>query len=190
MEKHSVKFYENKELIINCFLDIIKSEGYQNATINRLSQITKLSYGSITNIFHTKECILLEILKRYVEKYDKQKIINEDRLINFISNIVYQMRRIDDDYNLKEIFLEQFTHHKTTEYLKEYISNILKESLDCNNTCYFKAIAIVGIIREYINSDTTLYVSLEKKVDHLVKSILLICEYDCEHIDQIIELMK
>ena len=86
MEKHSVKFYENKELIINCFLDIIKSEGYQNATINRLSQITKLSYGSITNIFHTKECILLEILKRLEKKYDKQKLIYEDRLINFIKS--------------------------------------------------------------------------------------------------------
>lgn len=190
MEKHSAKFYENKENIIKCFLDIIKSEGYNNATINRLSHITKLSYGSITNIFNTKECILLEILKRYVEKYDKEKLIYEDRLINFISNIVFQMRRIDDDYNLREIFLEQFTHHKTTEYLKEYITNILKESLDCNDTCYFKAIAIVGIIREYINSDTTLYISIERKIDHLIKSILLICEYDIEYIEEITQKIK
>lgn len=184
MEKHSEKYYDNKEKILECFLTLLEHEGYNHATINQVSKITGLSYGSITNIFNTKEDILLEVLKVNVEQY----VINcqkcEDKIFYFLKNIVSKLKKIEHDDNLKLLLLEQFSLHKTTAYLKEKIAFMLQDSLEDKHDCYFKAIAIVGIIREYINTDINSLIYTDKKINNLIEDILLICKYSDEMIEQ------
>ena len=67
-------------MILNCFIKIINEQGYGNTTINKISKYTNLSYGSITNIFSTKEDILLEILKTQIINYSN----NTQKKIGYI----------------------------------------------------------------------------------------------------------
>ena len=78
----------------------------------------------------------------------------------FLSNLVLQMKKTEDDDNIRDLLLEQFTLYKTTEFLKEYIVKVLSEALGRRDDCYFKATAIIGIIfikkfKSYILSCTT-----------------------------------
>ena len=181
--KHGEKYYGNKNNIIECFLDLITNEGYHSTTINKLSKKVGLSYGSITNIFPTKEDILLELLKRTIGIYEEKSISSGNRLKTFLSNLVLQMKKTEDDDNIRDLLLEQFTLYKTTEFLKEYIVKVLSEALGRRDDCYFKATAIIGIIREYINTNTNIYFSFDRKCLELVKAVLLICEYKEEDIN-------
>ena len=186
MQKHTEKYYNNRSKILDCFIALINNEGYNYATINQVSKITGLSYGSITNIFNTKEDILLEVLKVNIEKYRKKVLNHSDRLVIFLSNIVEQIKRIETDENFKIILLEQFSLPKTTTYLKNYITELLMDSIYDTRDCYFKSIAIVGIIREYVNTDLNQFLYLDKKIENLIEDILLICKYN----DSEIELIK
>jgi len=181
--KHGEKYYGNKNNIIECFLDLITNEGYHSTTINKLSKKVGLSYGSITNIFPTKEDILLELLKRTIGIYEEKSNESDNRLHTFLSNLVLQMKKTEDDDNIRDLLLEQFTLYKTTEFLKEYIVKVLSEALGRRDDCYFKATAIIGIIREYINTNTNIYFSIDRKCLELVKAVLLICEYKEEDIN-------
>lgn len=181
--KHGEKYYGNKNNIIECFLDLITNEGYHSTTINKLSKKVGLSYGSITNIFPTKEDILLELLKRTIGIYEEKSNESDNRLHTFLSNLVLQMKKTEDDDNIRDLLLEQFTLYKTTEFLKEYIVKVLSEALGRRDDRYFKATAIIGIIREYINTNTNIYFSIDRKCLELVKAVLLICEYKEEDIN-------
>lgn len=181
--KHGEKYYDNKKNIMECFLDLITNEGYHNTTINKLSKKVGLSYGSITNIFPTKEDILLELLKRTIGIYEEKSNESDNRLHTFLSNLVLQIKKTEDDDNIRDLLLEQFTLYKTTEFLKEYIVKVLSEALGRRDDCYFKATAIIGIIREYINTNTNIYFSIDRKCLELVKAVLLICEYKEEDIN-------
>ena len=181
--KHGEKYYGNKNNIIECFLDLITNEGYHSTTINKLSKKVGLSYGSITNIFPTKEDILLELLKRTIGIYEEKSNESDNRLHTFLSNLVLQMKKTEGDDNIRDLLLEQFTLYKTTEFLKEYIVKVLSEALGRRDDCYFKATAIIGIIREYINTNTNIYFSIDRKCLELVKAVLLICEYKEEDIN-------
>ena len=128
---------------------------------------------------------MLEVLKRTVEKYVKSSIQSEDRIIHFLTNIIERFRKIEHDDNLKLLMLEQFSLNKTTAYLKEYIALMLQDSLDDKRDCYFKAIAIVGIIREYINTDINSLIYSDKKIENLIEDILLICKFPIDKIEQI-----
>ena len=184
MEKHSEKYYENKEKILDCFLTLLDHEGYNHATISQVSKITGLSYGSITNIFNTKEDILLEVLKANSEKYLVNIKKSEDPIFYFLKNIIIQFKKIEHDDNLKLLLLEQFSLPKTTAYLKEHIAHMLQDSLEDKHDCYFKAIAIVGIVREYINTEINSLIYSDKKINNLIEDILLICKYSDEMIEQ------
>ena len=181
-EKHGEKYYSNKRKIMECFLELIVNEGYHNTTISKVSNRTGLSYGSITNIFPIKEDILLEVLKESIMNYEEKITINGDVFKQFLRNLVLQFKRMEEDENIKEILIEQFTFYKTTEFLKEYIVKMLSKALGKREDCYFKATAIIGIVREYINTNTNLYFSIERKCKELIKAILLICEYNEENI--------
>ena len=180
--KHNDKYYENKKKIFDCFITLINNEGYDAATISKVSRITGLSYGSITNIFNTKEDVLLEVLKVNVEAYEQVLLKSNDRMELFLSNIVKQMKRIDNDDNFKEILLDQFSLKKTTCFLKDHLASLLYNTIEDKRDCYFKAVAIVGIIREYINTDINSYIYIDKKIDNLIEDILLICKYPIDQI--------
>ena len=91
--KKALEYYENKKKIFDCFITLINNEGYDAATINKVSKITGLSYGSITNIFNTKEDVLLEVLKVNVEAYEQVLLKSNDRMELFLSNIVKCLKK-------------------------------------------------------------------------------------------------
>lgn len=184
--KHNEKYYENKEKILECFIALVNNEGYDAATISKVSRITGLSYGSITNIFNTKEDILLEVLKVNVEKYEQTIIQSNDKIYLFLVNIIKQIKKCEHDDSFKEVLLDQFSLKKTTSFLKEHLADMLYNSIEDNHDCYFKATAIVGIIREYINTDVNLYIYSERKTQNLIEDILLICKYPIDEINKII----
>lgn len=188
--KHNEKYYDNKKKILDCFITLINNEGYDSATISKVSNLTGLSYGSITNIFNTKEDVLLEVLKVNIEKYEEISHQSDDRMFLFLVNIVKQMHRIEHDENFKEILLDQFSLKKTTAFLKDYLAAMLLDSIEDKQDCYFKAVAIVGIIREYINTDVNLFIYSDKKIENLIEDILLICKYPTDEINRIKQMIN
>ena len=111
---------------------------------------------------------------------------SEDKIYLFLANIVKQIKKCEHDDNFREVLLDQFSLKKTTSFLKDHLAEMLYKSIADNHDCYFKATAIVGIIREYINTDVNIYIYSDRKIQNLVEDILLICKYSVEDINKII----
>lgn len=175
--KHRDNYFENKNKIIDCFLKISNEQGYNNTTISKISKSTNLSYGSITNIFATKEDILFEILKGQILNYSKHTD-KQLRLNHFLKVIIYQLRNLLVNEQNTILLLELFSLVKTSTYLKMHVKDILIDSL--NNKCnhQLKAASIIGVIREYINIFSNHKNEFNIYLHNMLESILLICEYD------------
>ena len=175
--KHRDNFYENKKKILNCFLHICNEQGFNNTTISKISKATNLSYGSITNIFATKEDIVFEILKEQIISYS-QNTNKEERLNYFLKVIIHQFKNLLKNNQNKVLLLELFSLSKTSTYLKMHVKDILSESLNITCNYQLKAAAIIGVIREYINIFDNHKNEFENYILNMLEAILLICEYD------------
>ena len=182
---HRDKYYENKKKIIDCFFKICNEQGYNNTTICKISKITNLSYGSITNIFATKEDILLEILKDQILYYSNHTK-KELRLNYFLKVIIYQLRNLLVNDQNKVLLLELFSLAKTSTYLKMHVKDILMDSISINCNHQLKAAAIIGLIREYINIFDNHKTEFDIYLHYMLESILLLCEYNKKEANEII----
>ena len=133
--KHRDNYFENKKKIIDCFLKISNEQGYNNTTISKISKSTNLSYGSITNIFATKEDILFEILKDQIFNYSKHTD-KQLRLNHFLKVIIYQLRNLLVNEQNTILLLELFSLVKTSTYLKMQSSVKSCFNYWCNKRIY------------------------------------------------------
>lgn len=131
--KVTSKVENKKREILSAAEDCLKERGLEKTNMREIAKKAKLSLGTISYYFPTKDDMLVTIFKDFINRvlktahYDDPAIEPKQRVLNFINGFITEF--INDPGRLR-VFFDIWSHTtnnpKLRDFLKDYYRNSLK----------------------------------------------------------------
>ncbi|MCD8217254.1 MAG: TetR/AcrR family transcriptional regulator [Clostridiales bacterium] len=176
-------------------------QGYTNTTMRDIATKTKLSSGSVTNLYSSKEDILCGLVQFVFDQQFETaaRILSgttDDKVLLYAAETVLQLHIADLNENLREIYRNAYSFPKSSEIIQQSttgkVESIFKEYLpDLETKDFFKLeIASGGIMRGFMVVPCSIWFTMEEKEKAFLENALLIYHVPEEKIREAVEFVK
>lgn len=175
---------EVKKKILSVCVRLFIEQGYDDTPISQIIKESGVSASTFQNIFHTKDAVMNEL----VEFMFKSQFKASHEVTANVPSPVYiyatetaiQLAITESNENLREIYLEAYSHNDTLEYIHQQTAlknyKIFKDYFPNYNQSDFYAMDVgtCGIIYGYMQKHCNIHFTFQQKIEQFI-SLALRC---------------
>ena len=160
MAKIVDKKQKRKEIALSC-KDILLSKGFKNITVSELAKAANIGKGTIYEYFENKEDIVFEIIKIYIEEYNKTLLQRIDSVNDMLEKLLIFFEffyKESDEIKFYKEFLA-ISLISPTQKMKKFKGEVRKIYLDILNKIVDERISDIvynAVMGKFIEKETTL----------------------------------
>ena len=149
-------------------------QGYKNTSVSQIVDEAGVARGSYLNLFPTKDRILLELTETmFGGQFGVARGIADSKLppvYAYAVETAIQLTLTELNENLRDIYLEAYSHTEASEYIYQHTSSELYRIFGpylpsyTESDFYELEIGSAGIMRGYMSRPCDKYFTLEKKL--------------------------
>ena len=166
---------EAKRRILTACVRLFLEKGYTNTKVAEILKEADVSAGSFQNIFRTKDGVLTELVAFMFEtQFDMARRTTGGQLSPLFVYAVetcIQLTLTELNENLREIYIEAYTHEEAAEYIHRQTARELHRIFGTYQPeltvedFYACELGSAGLMRGYMARECDRYFPLEKKLD-------------------------
>lgn len=171
-----------KKRILTACVRLFLEKGYKGTTVAEIIREADVSASTFQNIFRAKDGVLVELVEfMFGNQFGAaRKIVGENvpPVYVYAVETAIQITLTELNENLREIYLEAYTHDEAMEYIHEHTStelyNIFSSYLPgyTGSDFYELDIGTAGIMRGYMARKCDKYFTLERKLSRFLTMTL------------------
>lgn len=167
-----------KKRILTACVRLFLEKGYKGTTVAEIIREADVSASSFQNIFRAKDGVLVELVEfMFGNQFGVARKItgeNASPVLVYAVETSIQMTLTELNENLREIYLEAYTHQEAMDYIHEHTSEELYHIFSpylpgyTESDFYELEIGTAGIMRGYMARKCDKYFTLEKKLSRFL----------------------
>ena len=165
---------DTKRKILTVCVRLFLEQGYKNTSVSQIVDEAGVARGSYLNLFPTKDRILLELTETmFGGQFGVARSIADSKLppvYAYAVETAIQLTLTELNENLRDIYLEAYSHTEASEYIYQHTSSELYRIFGpylpsyTESDFYELEIGSAGIMRGYMSRPCDKYFTLEKKL--------------------------
>ena len=166
-----------KRRILTACVRFFLEKGYTRTTVAEIVKEADVSISTFQNVFRTKDGVLVELVKfMFGSQFDMAGQIAGQKLppvYVYAVETSIQLALTELNENLRDIYLEAYSHTEASEYIYQHTSSELYRIFGSYLPSYTESdfyeleIGSAGMMRGYMSRPCDKYFTLEKKVGPL-----------------------
>lgn len=175
---------EAKKRILSACVKLFIENGYKKTKMSDIIEEANVSNSSFQNLFRTKDGVLMDLVEfMFGNQFSiANAIVPENAKPSYIYAVetAIQMTLTELNENLREIYVEAYTHPMTAEYIFQRTSselyNLFSANLpECSESDFYELeIGTSGMMRSYMTKPCDKYFTLEKKLYRFLSMTLTV----------------
>ena len=158
-----------KRRILAVCVKLFLEQGYKKTTVAEIVQKADVSNSSFQNIFRAKDGVLTELVAFMFEtQFDMARRTTGGQLSPLFVYAVetcIQLTLTELNENLREIYIEAYTHEEAAEYIHRQTAKELRRIFGSYQPELTPEDFYAGLMRGYMARECDRYFPLEKKLD-------------------------
>ncbi len=190
-----------KDKILYCAAKSFLDKGFTDTTLRGLAKDVGTNYGSIQNLFKTKDDLLCELVKYVLEGQFKSteaflKDITEDKILFYAVETTLQLHMAESNEHIRNLYASAYSLPKSSAIIQKTITgkleNIFSEHLpDLKTQDFYKLeIASGGIMRGFLTIPCDMWFTMEQKVASFLETTFLVYRVPDKKIKEAIEFVS
>ena len=165
---------EAKRRILTACVRLFLEKGYTNTKVAEILKEADVSAGSFQNIFRTKDGVLTELIgMMFSRQFGAVRPLAANApspVYLYAVETALQLAMTELSENLRDIYLEAYSHTEASEYIYQHTSSELHRIFGpylpsyTESDFYELEIGSAGIMRGYMSRPCDKYFTLEKKL--------------------------
>ena len=165
---------EAKRRILTACVRLFLEKGYTNTKVAEILKEADVSAGSFQNIFRTKDGVLTELIgMMFSRQFGAVRPLAANApspVYLYAVETALQLAMTELSENLRDIYLEAYSHTEASEYIYQHTSSELYRIFGpylpsyTESDFYELEIGSAGIMRGYMSRPCDKYFTLEKKL--------------------------
>ncbi len=190
-----------KDKILYCAAKSFLTNGFTDTTLRGLARDANTNYGSIQNLFKTKDDLLCELVKyvlegqfRATEKFLQDK--TDDKILFYAAETTLQLHMAESNEHIRDLYAAAYSLPKSSAIIQKTITgkleNIFSEHLpDLKTQDFYKLeIASGGIMRGFLTIPCDMWFTMDQKVASFLETTFLVYRVPDEKIKEAIEFVS
>ena len=171
-----------KRRILSACVRLFIEKGYKRTTMNDIIHDADVSAGTFQNVFRTKDGVLMELVRVMFEgQFGSARAVvgkNASPVLLYAVETSIQMTLAELNENLREIYVEAYTHPETAEYIYQQTSTELMQIFGkylpcCSESDFYEMeIGSAGLMRSYMARPCDEYFTLAHKLERFLSMSL------------------
>lgn len=171
-----------KRRILSACVRLFIEKGYKRTTMNDIIHDADVSAGTFQNVFRTKDGVLMELVRVMFEgQFSSARAVvgkNASPVLLYAVETSIQMTLAELNENLREIYVEAYTHPETAEYIYQQTSTELMQIFGkylpcCSESDFYEMeIGSAGLMRSYMARPCDKYFTLAHKLERFLSMSL------------------
>ena len=190
-----------KRRILTVCVKLFLEKGYKKTTMSEIVHKANVSYSSFQNIFRAKDGVLVELVEfMFTNQFTSARVVagkNLPPIYIYAVETCIQLTLSELNENLREIYVEAYTHKESLEYILRHtaqelpmiFSAYLPEGLTSDDY-YSMDIGSSGLMRAYMVQPCSESFPLEKKLEYFLTMSLSIYRVPKEEQEQVLQFIK
>lgn len=186
-----------KKRILTVCVKLFLEQGYKKTKVSDIVQQAKVSNSIFQNIFRAKDGVLTELVKfMYENQFNIARGATQKNLppiYVYAIETSIQIALTELNENLREIYLEAYTHKEALEYIHQSTSKELYRIFGSyqpgwdEDDFYAMDLGTAGLMRGYMAHPCDEKFSLEKKLYHFLSASLSVYKVPEEEQEQVLD---
>lgn len=166
---------KTRKKILSVCVRLFLQQGYKETTVTQIVREAGITRGSYQNQFPTKDAVLMELVKTmFSSQFDMARSIAGDDLLPVYTYAVetsIQLALTELNENLRELYIESYTHSDTAEYIYLQTTSELKNIFapylpdHSESDFYDMEIGTSGLMRSYMAKRCDIHFPLQRKLE-------------------------
>lgn len=171
-----------RKRILSVCVRLFIEKGYAGTTNAEILRLADVTNGTFYNIFHSKDGILLELTEfMFTNQFNiARQLAGEqaDPVLMYALETSIQITLTELNENLREIYIEAYSHPQVTEYIHRQTAAMLYRIFgsylpECSEADFFELeIGTSGIMRGYMTKRCDCYFTLKRKLERFLSMSL------------------
>ncbi len=167
-----------KKRILTACVRLFLERGYNRTTVAEILREADVSASTFQNIFHAKDGVLVELVEfMFGNQFSMaRQMAGQDLppVYIYAAETAIQMTLTELNENLRDIYLEAYTHPQSAEYIHQHTSTELYRIFSSylpgytESDFYELEIGSAGIMRGYMARKCDKYFTLERKLQRFL----------------------
>ena len=166
---------KTRKKILSVCVRLFLQQGYKETTVTQIVREAGITRGSYQNQFPTKDAVLMELGQTmFSSQYDMSRSIAGDELppvYTYAVETSIQLALTELNENLRELYIESYTHPDTAEYIYLQTTSELKNIFapylpdHSESDFYDMEIGTSGLMRSYMAKRCDIHFPLQRKLE-------------------------
>lgn len=166
---------KTRKKILSVCVRLFLQQGYKETTVTQIVREAGITRGSYQNQFPTKDAVLMELVKTmFSSQFDMARSITGDDLppvYTYAVETSIQLALTELNENLRELYIESYTHPDTAEYIYLQTTSELKNIFapylpdHSESDFYDMEIGTSGLMRSYMAKRCDIHFPLQRKLE-------------------------
>lgn len=166
---------KTRKKILSVCARLFLQQGYKETTVTQIVREAGITRGSYQNQFPTKDAVLMELVKTmFSSQFDMARSIAGDDLppvYTYAVETSIQLALTELNENLRELYIESYTHPDTAEYIYLQTTSELKNIFapylpdHSESDFYDMEIGTSGLMRSYMAKRCDIHFPLQRKLE-------------------------
>lgn len=166
---------KTRKKILSVCVRLFLQQGYKETTVTQIVREAGSTRGSYQNQFPTKDAVLMELVKTmFSSQFDMARSIAGDDLppvYTYAVETSIQLALTELNENLRELYIESYTHPDTAEYIYLQTTSELKNIFapylpdHSESDFYDMEIGTSGLMRSYMAKRCDIHFPLQRKLE-------------------------
>lgn len=166
---------KTRKKILSVCVRLFLQQGYKKTTVTQIVREAGITRGSYQNQFPTKDAVLMELVKTmFSSQFDMARSIAGDDLppvYTYAVETSIQLALTELNENLRELYIESYTHPDTAEYIYLQTTSELKNIFapylpdHSESDFYDMEIGTSGLMRSYMAKRCDIHFPLQRKLE-------------------------
>lgn len=166
---------KTRKKILSVCVRLFLQQGYKETTVTQIVREAGITRGSYQNQFRTKDAVLMELVKTmFSSQFDMARSIAGDDLppvYTYAVETSIQLALTELNENLRELYIESYTHPDTAEYIYLQTTSELKNIFapylpdHSESDFYDMEIGTSGLMRSYMAKRCDIHFPLQRKLE-------------------------
>ena len=166
---------KTRKKILSVCVRLFLQQGYKETTVTQIVREAGITRGSYQNQFPTKDAVLMELVKTmFSSQFDMARSIAGDDLppvYTYAVETSIQLALTELNENLRELYIESYTHTDTAEYIYLQTTSELKNIFTpylpdhSESDFYDMEIGTSGLMRSYMAKRCDIHFPLQRKLE-------------------------
>lgn len=166
---------KTRKKILSVCVRLFLQQGYKETTVTQIVREAGITRGSYQNQFPAKDAVLMELVKTmFSSQFDMARSIAGDDLppvYTYAVETSIQLALTELNENLRELYIESYTHPDTAEYIYLQTTSELKNIFapylpdHSESDFYDMEIGTSGLMRSYMAKRCDIHFPLQRKLE-------------------------